>query len=64
MLRNFWQKTFFTTYDFTKLELSGMSELEYKLAMEKIRLESEEREKEREEREKEHEREERERTRI
>ena len=57
MLRNFWQKTFFTTYDFTKLELSGMSELEYKLAMEKIRLESEEREKE-------HEREERERTRI
>ena len=53
----------FTTYDFPKLEQSGMSELEYQLAMEKLRLEREEREKEREreEREKEREREERER---
>ena len=49
----------FTTYDFPPLEQSGMSELEYKLAMEKLRLESEEKERERKEREKE--REERER---
>ena len=53
----------FTTYDFPKLEQSGMSELEFKLAMEKLKFESQEREREREreQQEKERERQERER---
>jgi hypothetical protein len=45
----------FTTYELPKLEQSGMSELEFQLAMEKLKFESQERE--REEREKERERE-------
>ena len=43
----------FTTYDFPKLEPSGMSELEFRLAMEKLKFEREEREREREEKERE-----------
>jgi hypothetical protein len=35
----------FTTYDFSKLEPSGMSELEFQLAIEKLKFESQEREK-------------------
>ena len=34
----------FTTYDFPKLEPSGMSELEFQLAMEKLKFESQEKE--------------------
>ena len=45
----------FTTYDFPKLEPSGMSELEFRLAMEKLKFEREEKEREREERERERE---------
>jgi hypothetical protein len=46
-------ENFFTTYDFPKLEPSGMSELEFQLAMEKLEFErqerySQEREKQRE----------------
>jgi hypothetical protein len=52
----------FTTYELQKLEQSGMSELEFKLAMEKIKFESQERD--RQEREKEREREEREKERV
>ena len=47
----------FTTYEFPKLEQSGMSQLEFQLAMEKLNFEREERERESQEREKERERE-------
>jgi hypothetical protein len=38
----------FTTYEFLNLEPSGMSELEFQFAREKLKFESQEREKERE----------------
>ena len=53
----------FTTYDFPKLEPSGMSELEFRLAMEKLKFEREEREREREEKERERQEREKERER-
>jgi hypothetical protein len=53
----------FTTYDFPKLEPSGMSELEFQLAMEKLKFESQERDRQEREKEGEREREEREKER-
>ena len=53
----------FTTYEFPKLEPSGMSELEFQLAMEKLKFESQERDRQEREKEREREREEREKER-
>jgi hypothetical protein len=53
----------FTTYDFSKLEPSGMSELEFQLAMENLKFESQEQNRQEREKEREREREEREKER-
>jgi hypothetical protein len=42
VVKNLLAENIFTTYEFPKLEPSGMSELEFQLAMEKLKFESQE----------------------